>query len=134
MSKHGEIGKVYRSGIDKASHVCGALEAIVKELESGYLQLMTDMQDIEQSIIRQKIILALKYGDKPNLVEITQLASKIISEYVEKLLSPVDNFVFNYGVMTGIQIHGPMDTHWIYPHDFYLVSSQLPGGKKNLFL
>ncbi|RAQ47788.1 hypothetical protein B9S53_03495 [Arthrospira sp. O9.13F] len=134
ISKNGEIGKVYRSGIDKASHACGALEAIVKELESGYLQLMTDMQDIEQSIIRQKIISALKYGDKPNLVEMTQLASKIISEDVEKLLSLVDNFVFNYGVMTGIQIHGPMDTHWIYPHDFYLVSSQLPGGKKNLFL
>ncbi|BAI92165.1 hypothetical protein L1F28_26920 [Arthrospira platensis NCB002] len=134
ISKNGEIGKVYRSGIDKASHACGALEAIVKELESGCLQLMTDMQDIEQSIIRQKNISALKYGDKPNLVEMTQLASKIISEDVEKLLSSVDNSLFNYAVMTGIQIHGPMDTHWIYPQDFYVVSSQLPGGKKNLSL
>jgi hypothetical protein len=34
--------------------------------------------------------------------------------------------------MTGIQIHGPLDTHWIYPQDFYVVGSDIPGGKKNL--
>ncbi|MGB3193230.1 MAG: hypothetical protein WBB43_27795 [Limnoraphis sp.] len=134
ISKNGEIGKVYRSGIEKASHACGALEVIVNELESGDLQLMMDMQDIEQSIIRQKIISALKYGDKPNLVEMTKLVSRMISEDVEKLLSSVDNSVFNYAVMTGIQIHGPMDTHWIYPQDFYVVGSNLPEGKISLIL
>jgi hypothetical protein len=30
--------------------------------------------------------------------------------------------------MIGIQIHGPLGTHWIYPHDFYVVGSDLPGG------
>lgn len=134
ISKNGEIGKVYRSGIEKASHACGALEAIVNELESGHLKLIMDMQDIEQSIIRQKIISALKYGEKPNLVEMTKLAGQIISEDVENLLSSVDSSVFNYAVMTGVQIHGPMDTHWICPQDFYVVSSDLPGGKKSLCL
>ncbi|WP_017304819.1 hypothetical protein [Spirulina subsalsa] len=134
ISKNGEIGKVYRSGIDKASHACGALEAIVHELELGSLKLMTDMQDIEQSIIRQKIISALKYGDKPNLIEMTKLASRLISEDVELLLNSLDSSVFNYAVMTGIQIHGPLDTHWIYPQDFYVVGANLPGGKECLAL
>lgn len=132
ISKNGEIGKVYRSGIQKASHACGALEAIVKELESGSLQLIMDMQDIEQSIIRQKILSRLKYGEKPNLVEMTKLVSQMISQDVNKLLSSLDNSIFNYAVMTGIQIHGPLDTHWIYPQDFYVVSSDLAGAQKNL--
>ncbi|MCW6035419.1 hypothetical protein K4A83_03895 [Spirulina subsalsa FACHB-351] len=134
ISKNGEIGKVYRSGIDKASHACGALEAIVKELQGGSLQLMMDMQDIEQSIIRQKIISALQYGEKPNLIEMTKLASRLISEDVKQLLSSVDSSVFNYAVMTGIQIHGPLDTHWIYPQDFYVVGANLPGGQECLAL
>ena len=129
VSRHGDIGRVYRSGIEKPSHACGALEVIVKELQSGHLNLVTDMQDIEQSIIRQKILSSLQYGDKPDLVEITKLACQIISNDVEKLLDTLDRSIFKYAVMTGIQIHGPMDTHWIYPQNFYVVDSDLPGGK-----
>lgn len=130
ISQNGEIGKVYREGIQKASHACGALECIVKELNSGYLNLETDMQDIEQSIIRQKILSALRYGDKPDLVEITKIACQIISYDVEKLLSTLDSSIFKYAVMTGIQIHGPMDTQWICPHDFYMVTSDISKEKE----
>lgn len=132
ISKTGEIGKVYREGIHKASHACGALEAIVKELDSGFINLATDMQDIEQSIIRQKILSTIKYGEKPNLVEITKLACRVISQDVEKLLGTLDAAIFKYAVMTGIQIHGPMDTHWIYPQDFYVVGSALRNGKEEI--
>lgn len=100
ISKDGEIGKVYREGIQKASHACGALEAIVKELQCGHLNLITDMQDIEQSIIRQKILSTIIYGDKPDLVEVTKLASRIISDDVEKLLATLDSSIFKYAVMT----------------------------------
>lgn len=132
ISQEGEIGKVYREGIHKASHACGALEVIVNELQSGHLNLITDMQDIEQSIIRQKILSQLCYGSKPNLVEITKLACKIISEDAEKLLGNLDPNIFQYGVMTGVQIHGPMDSHWIYPQDFYVVGANFAGGKENI--
>lgn len=132
ISKDGEIGKVYRSGIEKASHACGALEAIIKELQCGQLRLITDMQDIEQSIIRQKILSTLRYGDRPNLVEITKLASEIIAEDVDQLLASLNPTIFNYAVCTGIQIHGPMDTHWIYPQKFYLVGANFPEGRQPL--
>jgi hypothetical protein len=87
-----------------------------------------DMQDIEQTIIRQKILSTLTYGDKPDLIEITKLASRIISDDVKNLLNTLDRSVFKYAVMIGIQIHGPLGTHWIYPHDFYVVGSDVPGG------
>lgn len=132
ISRYGDIGKVYREGIEKPSHACGALEVIVKELESGYLNLETDMQDIEQTIIRQKVLSAIKYGEKPDLVEITKLAGQIISHDVEKLLSTLDTKIFQYAVMTGIQIHGPLETQWIYPQDFYIVGNNIPGGKENI--
>ncbi len=91
-----------------------------------------DMQDIEQTIIRQKILSTLTYGDKPDLIEITKLASRIISDDVKNLFNILDSSVFNYAVMTGIQIHGPLGTHWIYPQDFYVVGSDLPGGKAEI--
>lgn len=130
ISKEGEMGKVYREGIHKASHACGSLEAIVKELESGYLNLKMDTEDLEQSIIRQKILSALRYGDKLNLVEMTKLACQIIADDVHTLLSSLDASVFKYAVMTGIQIHGPVDMTWIYPHKFYVVGADLPGNKQ----
>ena len=130
ISRYGEIGKVYREGIQKASHACGALESIVEELQCGHLNLEMDLQDLEQSIIRQKILSSLNYGDKPSLVEITKLACQLISQDVERLLTPLDPTIFNYAVMTGIQIHGPLETQWIYPHNFYIVSSQFQQTKK----
>lgn len=132
ISRYGEIGKVYREGIQKASHACGALDAIVQELECGHLRLEMDLQDLEQSIIRQKILSTLNYGEKPDLVEITKLACKIIYYDVDRLLNHLDHSIFNYAVMTGIQIHGPLDSQWIYPQDFYIVSSQFDGKKKRI--
>lgn len=132
ISGDGKIGEVYREGIQQVSHACGALEAIAEELQSGHLQLMLDMQDIEQSMIRQKIISAIRYGDQPDLVALTKLASQIIAQDVKALLSPLDRSVFHYAVLTGIQIHGPLDTHWIYPQEFYLVSSDFSEGQKDL--
>ncbi|HEY9599448.1 MAG TPA: hypothetical protein V6D33_17435 [Cyanophyceae cyanobacterium] len=129
ISRHGEIGHVYRDGVQKVSHACGALESIVHELASGHLKLEMDLQDIEQTIIRQRILSTLTYGEKPNLIEITKLAAQIISSDVGKLLETLDRSAFKYAVMTGIQIHGPLGTHWIYPQDFYVVGSDLPNGR-----
>lgn len=134
ISRYGEVGKVYRDGLQKASHACGALETVADELARGHLKLEMDMQDIEQTIIRQKILSTITYGDKPNLIEITKLASKIISNDVENLLNTLDQAVFKYAVMTGIQIHGPLGSHWIYPQDFYVVGTDLPQGKEHIKL
>lgn len=134
ISEAGEIGQIQRSGIEKISRACGALDGIVKELEISSPKLEMDMQDIEQTIIRQKLLSTINYGDKPDLIEITKLASQIISNDVERLLNTLDRSIFKYGVMTGIQIHGPMDTHWIYPQAFYVAGSDVQEGKEAIAL
>uniref|UniRef100_B8HXE3 Limiting CO2-inducible protein B/C beta carbonyic anhydrase domain-containing protein n=1 Tax=Cyanothece sp. (strain PCC 7425 / ATCC 29141) TaxID=395961 RepID=B8HXE3_CYAP4 len=123
ISQAGEIGIVNREGLEKSSHACGALSEIVKELSQGHLNLQTDMQDLEQSIIRQKLLSALRYGEQPDLVDITKLACRVIFSDVSQLLENLDPKLYMYAVMTGIQVHGPMDTQWIYPQEAYVMAS-----------
>jgi hypothetical protein len=77
ISRSGEIGKVYREGIDKPSHACGSLEVIVNELITGHFNMILDLEDLEESLIRQKILSQIKYGGKPDLIRMTKLACNI---------------------------------------------------------
>ena len=124
ISRNGEVGLIYREGINLPSHACGALETIVAELAAGHLNLETDMQDIEQTIVRQKILSQIRYGDRVDLVDLTKLAAKIIATDVSNLLSQLDTSIFHYAVIHGIQIHGPFESQWVYPTDFFIVGEQ----------
>jgi hypothetical protein len=123
ISEKGIIGEVMREGIENSTHACGALELIVNELKKGEIFLQTDPDDIEQSIVRQKILSNLKYGKIPDLVEITKLAKSIIQIDLDKLLNSLDSSIFYYSVFTGIEIHGPEETEWIYPSDSYVLNN-----------
>lgn len=122
ISKDGEIGIVYREGQEKPSHACGALGAIVSEINSGKLSLQLDMDDIEQSILKTKIIENMNYGDKPDLVQITKITHEIIREDMERLIEVAEKDPFDYAVITGVLIHGPNDTNYVYPQTFYSVT------------
>jgi len=124
ISRHGEVGRIYREGLAHPSHACGALDSIFEELSSGLLNLETDMQDIEQTIVRQKILSHLKYGEAVDLVKLTKLAGQIIADDVRGLLAPLDTSVFHYGVLHGIQIHGPFESQWVYPLTSYVIGDQ----------
>ena len=115
ISQEGEIGDVYRDGIQQASLACGSLSSVLKELESGHINFRTDMDDIEQCTVRQKLLSAIRYGDRPDQLTITKLAGRVIREEVERLLGHVDSARFRYALLTGILIHGPADTHWVHP-------------------
>lgn len=123
ISVDGIIGDVMREGIDQHTIACGALALVTKELRSGKIILQTDNDDIEQSIIRQKILSNLKYGEIPSLVEITKLTGRIIQDDLEKLLQTLDPGIYEFGVFTGVEIHGPDETEWIYPFDSYVVQN-----------
>jgi len=88
--------------------------------------LATDILDIEQSIIRQKILSTIHYGSVPDLVGLTKLACEIITKDVKELLGTLDPEVFSYGLVTGVQIHGPHDTTYVWPYKCYVI------GPKNL--
>ena len=134
ISEKGEIGVVYREGRTGASHACGALEAIVHEINGGKLHLQLDMDDIEQSILKTKIFEKLNYGDKPDLVEITKITHEIIKEDLERLIAVSGKEPFDYAVLTGVLIHGPKDTNYVCPKTFYAVTSDNREEKKELSL
>lgn len=130
ISERGEIGTVYREGLHEASHACGSLAAVLAELKSGRIDVRMDFDDLEQCCVRQKLLSALRYGDLPDLMGITKLASRVIHEDIARLLGDiVDPAKFDYAYLTGILVHGPHDSHWVCPEHGGVVSADLPGGR-----
>jgi len=120
ISEEGVIGEVRREGIDHSSHACGALIKIMNELKDKKINLVTDLLDMEQSFIRQKILSNIEYGSVPDLVGITKLACEIITNDIKNLLNTLNHEKFKYGLITGVQIHGPHDTTFVYPHKCFV--------------
>lgn len=135
ISEAGEIGTVYREGIHEASHACGSLQAVVSQLRSGRIDLHMDFEDLEQSTVRQKLLSNMHYGELPDLLGMTRLASRIILKDSSHLLQGlVKSTEFDFALLTGILIHGPHDTHWVYGEHCEVFSSSLPGGKSTVQL
>ena len=134
ISEKGEIGIVYREGRSGASHACGALGAIVNEINSGKLHLQLDLDDIEQSILKTKIFEKLEYGEKPDLIRITKIAHEIIKEDLERLIEISEKEPFDYAVLTGIMIHGPEESNYVCPQTFYTITKGNEDKKTNLSL
>ena len=121
ISEEGEVGIVYRDGREKKSSACGALKAIIGEIENGKVNLQLDMDDIEQSVLKSKIFEKLEYGEKPDLVKITKITHEIILEDLERLIEVAEKDPYDYAVLTGIMIHGPQETNFVCPQTFYAV-------------
>lgn len=121
ISQDGKIGYVHREGMGEISHACGSLISVVKELDSGRINFFTDPDTLEQCTIRRKNLSSIHYGKYLDTLSITKLACQIISDYLKRILTRVAPAIYNYGVLTGILIHGPNETDGIYPHDHYVV-------------
>jgi hypothetical protein len=48
------------------------------------------------------------------------------------LFKNLDSKIFHYALMTGIMIHGPNETNWVYPRDFYIVGANLPNNLEKI--
>eukprot|EP00484_Ammonia_sp_Unknown_P025706 CAMPEP_0197033542 /NCGR_PEP_ID=MMETSP1384-20130603/11928_1 /TAXON_ID=29189 /ORGANISM="Ammonia sp." /LENGTH=346 /DNA_ID=CAMNT_0042463361 /DNA_START=54 /DNA_END=1094 /DNA_ORIENTATION=- len=135
ISEDGKVGACKREGIEQESNACGALDAIVGELQSGSVRIRLDMDDVEQSLVRQRLLAELPYGEKPMLNELTRTAAEIIAQDVDELLTRnLDVRTFEYVVVTGIQIHGPEDIDWVFPGKMWHVSNHYVGGRTHLTL
>lgn len=117
-----EFGVYYRPGRQKPSHACGALVAFQHELASRSLQLLFDPDDVEQSVLKQHLLLKLRYGDVPDLLSLTRIAYAAIVDELERMIKlTVDPTQCDYGVFTGIQIHGPEGRQFVWPGAAYVV-------------
>lgn len=123
LGVNGEVGQCYRPGRKEPSHVCGALISFQEELANGNLKLDLDLDDLEQSLLKQRLFRKLKYGQVPGLVELTRLAHEAIREELERMIKLTINpsMRIDYAVLTGINIHGPERLDYIWPGVMYAV-------------
>ena len=120
IGAEGELGLCVRRGQSEPSGACGALLAFQKELQGRFVHLELDSDDLEHSLLKQRLFRRIPYGEVPDLVRLTRIMHETILEDLERGISlTVDPNQCAYAVMTGIQIHGPDDQDWIWPSTSY---------------
>jgi hypothetical protein len=121
ISSEGEIGICLRRGRKGPSSACGALAAFQAEMADGRVKIGIDFEDVEQSLIRIRLLQEIHYGQVPDLLALTKTALKVIQKDLKRLIElTVDTGRSDYAVFTGIQIHGP-NGNFIWPELSYCV-------------
>ena len=121
INEEGKIGVCRREGRAGESTACGALFAFQKEMANGKVNLTMDNEDVEQSLIRMRLLREIPYGHVPDLLELTRTALKAIQADLETAISRVvDTNKSDYAMITGIQIHGP-SSNYVWPASYYAV-------------
>jgi len=125
ISSDGQIGRCNRPGKSGLSSACGALVALRNEIAAGRLSTEFDPDDPEQSLLKQRLMKRIRYGEVPPLVALTRLAHDVIREDLDRMLAlTVDSPTASYAALTGIQIHGPDGIHLVAPGSFRLLAEQ----------
>ena len=131
INEDGKTGFCKRRGIKDESSACGALCLFLDELYSGKLHIKIDEEDIEESLIKRRLIKEITYGDIPSLLELTKITRKVVQEDLEHAIGKVvDTSKSDYAMLTGIQIHAP-DANYVWPADSYVV---IDGVKKEIII
>ena len=121
INSEGKIGVCSRPGRESDSIACGALDALQKELAGGKVNLTMDNEDIEQSLVRMRLLRELPYGHVPDLLELTKLTQRVIEADLSHILqSVVETGKNDYAVITGIQIHSSKN-NYVWPAPCYAV-------------
>ncbi len=69
----------------------------------------------------------LKWGEKPDLLQLTYHAHRAILDQLEEMIALTHEHrgdpakQADYAVLTGIQIHGPKSINWVWPGKCYSV-------------
>jgi hypothetical protein len=121
INEEGKTGFCKRKGINEESSACGALCLFLDELRKGKLHITIDEEDIEESLLKRRLLTEIPYGQIPDLIELTKITRKVIQSDLEHAIEKVvDTKKSDYAVITGIQIHGP-DGNYIWPAESYAV-------------
>ena len=116
LSGENEPGKVWRPGREKPSHACGALLAVLDAIKSGKLHLKLQHDDVEMSLIKQEVLDYMKYGQVPDLTELTYAVHECIADRVTEVAkSTVNPEMCEYIVVSGIQVHTGFTKNFFWP-------------------
>lgn len=123
FDENGVPGNCRRPGRQEMSHACGALLNVIQDLSQGSVELELNQDDLEQSLLMQRLFRKIRYGEIPDLVTLTKIAHSVIREDLERMIQlTVDRSSIPYAVFTGIQIHGPENQTWIWTDTSYVVN------------
>jgi len=124
IDRNGQMGVCQRTGRSEPSGACGALIALRTEMLQGQLTVELDLNDVEQSLLKQRLLRKIQYGEVPELVKLTQIAYRAIFEDLEHMVAlTVDTSVSDYAILSGIQIHGPDQAQYVWPGEMYVVKA-----------
>eukprot|EP00741_Cyanophora_paradoxa_P024376 tig00021795_g23537.t1 len=132
IGEDGTIGACNRVGRAAPSNACGALVAIQGRYKNGKMDKRpeVDFGDLEESLLAQLVFDKLGAGGEKSLPEITQAAAEAQAEYLQGYIEKsTKGKNCDYAVFTGIQIHGPGGSDYIFPTGAYAVVN---GEKKTL--
>lgn len=116
IDAQGRPGQVRRPGQDEASATCGALIAFQRELASGRLTVELDPDDLEQSLLRQRLVRSLRYGEVPDPVGLTLIARDAIMDDLAAIAGTLaGRGPADVAAVGGVLVHGP-DGDWVAPH------------------
>lgn len=106
----GTFGYLRREHQEASSRTCGALMSFRDELLTSRLRLGYDPIDPEMSLLRERVLTALVYGDIPEPVELTQVVARVIDEDLRDLLGWIQDAAVpeqevQTAVVTGVLIH-----------------------------
>lgn len=108
IDEDGAVGRVRRRGMYAASSACGALAAFREQLTGGRLDLGLDPGDPEMSLLRLRMLSALRYGDVPDLVAMTEVARQVALSDVQALVSGIeDDAPVDVAYLSGVVVHTP---------------------------
>jgi hypothetical protein len=133
VSMTGRIGASLRPGRSFETDVCGALCKIQRELQAGTVHLETDANDVEQSLLKQRIISNLNLRQPlPSLAGLTHLVHKIIAKDLNHLIEqclrdkkPAEGRRIDYAFVTGVQIHGANNQNYLWPGETYVFTNSM---------
>lgn len=125
INNDGKLGVCTRTGREGESNACGALIAFQKELTEGKLNFSLDDVDIEQNLLKRRLMREIPYGQIPDLLALTTTTQKVIQKDIEYALNTVvDRRKSDYAMFTGIQIHGP-ERNYVWVASSYAVVNEV---------
>ena len=130
IDENGTPGKCRRSGRQALSEACSALLKILEDCSRGAVNLDLNQDDLEQSLLKQRLLEKFDFTEIPDLVTLTKITQQIIRRDLERMLQlTVNPSRTDFAVFTGVQIQGPAHKDWIWVETSYVV---VDGMKKPL--
>jgi hypothetical protein len=143
FNSKGVPGKLERHGIEGESTCCGALDGFHKELQGGVLKMETNLHDVEQSLLKQRLLRHINIKELPDIVSLTKIAHQAVEDDLEALLARnlLNKLHYEYAVFTGVHIHAPslddpaaVPTNFLWPSPAYVMTKGQSANHVKAFL